>query len=247
MAPEFTELEYDVKDGTAWIVFNRPQALNSFTSNLYGEFRTATRSAVHDDTVDSLVITGRGRAFATGGDIKDCLAAIEDPDPLEFYRFVDNLPFETLRHCPKVVIAAVNGICVGGGLITALTADIAIAAESSTFGIPEARYGLYEPWNPDLLSGRISTAALKYLALTGQLIPAREAERLGMILRAVPDEDLDDAVKAIIAEVRQTKPEARSRYKALINSRIPETPMSALEAVLASPEAREGMRSFVRR
>ncbi len=248
----FSELEYRTESGppgephTAWIVLDRPHALNAFTSTLYRELRDAVRLAEADRDVDTVVITGRGRAFATGGDLREGLVVTApDADPLAVYRFADNLPFEAVRHCPKVVIAAVNGVCVGGGLITAMSADIVVAAESARFGLPEGKVGMAEPWAPDLLFGRISTALLKYLALTGRLISAREAQAAGMILRTVPDETLDAEVRDVIAEVRGTLPRARTRYKEYINRLIPETPQREAAAVMRSPEARAALEAFV--
>ena len=250
--PRFTELEYRTEAGppgeprTAWIVLNRPHALNAFTSNLYRELRDAVRLAEADGEVDSLVITGRGRAFATGGDLREGLVVTApDADPLDVYRFVDNLPFEAVRHCTKVVVAAVNGVCVGGGLITAMSADIVIAADSARFGLPEGKVGMAEPWAPDLLFGRISTALLKYLALTGKLISAREAQAAGMILRAVPDDSLEAEVRNVLVEIRGTLPRARARYKEYIKRLIPETPQREAAAVMRSPEARAALEAFV--
>jgi enoyl-CoA hydratase/carnithine racemase len=246
IAAEFTELEYRVGGGTAWIVLDRPHALNAFTSTLYRELRDAVRVAEADGTVDTIVITGRGRAFATGGDLREGLeVTAPDADPLAVYRFADNLPFDAVRHCPKVVIAAVNGICVGGGLVIAMSADIVVAAESARFGMPEGKVGMAEPWAPDLLFGRISTALLKYLALTGKLIPASEAQAEGMILRAVPDDRLEAEVQQVIDDVRQTLPQARAKYKEYINRLIPETPQREAAAVMRSPEARAALEAFV--
>ncbi len=246
IVPDFTELTYDVNGGTAWIVLDRPEALNAFTSTLYRELRDAVRVAEADDDVDTIVITGRGRAFATGGDLREGLVVTAPgADPLAVYRFADNLPFDAVRHCPKVVIAAVNGVCVGGGLIIAMSADVAVAAESARFGLPEGKVGMAEPWAPDLLYGRISTSLLKYLALTGKLISATEAQAAGMILRAVPDEALEAEVRQVIDDVRGTLPKARAKYKEYINRLIPETPMREAAAVMRSPEARAALEAFV--
>jgi enoyl-CoA hydratase/carnithine racemase len=246
IVPEFHELEYRTEAGTAWIVLDRPHALNAFTSTLYREVRDAVRVAEADPAVDTIVITGRGRAFATGGDLREGLVVTApDADPLAVYRFADNLPFDAVRHCPKVVIAAVNGICVGGGLIIAMSADIVVAAESARFGLPEGKVGMAEPWAPELLFGRISTALLKYLALTGKLLSASEAHAAGMILRVVPDDQLHADVRRIIDEVRATRPRARAKYKEYINRLIPETPMREASAVMRSPEARAALEAFV--
>jgi enoyl-CoA hydratase/carnithine racemase len=139
--PEFEQLHYSVDDGVATVRLDRPEHLNAFTSQLYGEVKWAMWKATADDSVDVVVITGTGRAFATGGDLKETLARLESDDPLAMHAFFDNLPWHDVRDCPKVVIAAVNGLCLAGGLITALCADISVAAASARFGFAEGRVG----------------------------------------------------------------------------------------------------------
>ena len=120
----FEQLEYQVSAGTAFIRLNRPEALNSFTSKLYSEVKDAFRLSMADDNVDIIVITGSGRAFATGGDLHEVLERIEDANPLALYAYDDHMPFETIKHCSKTTIAAVNGICVAGGLALASCCDL---------------------------------------------------------------------------------------------------------------------------
>jgi enoyl-CoA hydratase/carnithine racemase len=123
----FEQLRYSVEGGVARVRLDRPDQLNAFTSRLYGELKWAMRRAGADDSVDVVIVTGTGRAFATGGDLKETLGRLESGDPLAMYAFYDNLPWTAIRECPKVVIAAVNGLCLAGGLITAVCADIAVA------------------------------------------------------------------------------------------------------------------------
>src|ERR1700729_2572386 len=91
----FGELVYQVHDGTAFIRLNRPAVLNAFSVRMYRELRDSIRLANADDDVDIIVITGTGRSFATGGDLKQLLAFVESGDPLAMYTFDDNVPFET--------------------------------------------------------------------------------------------------------------------------------------------------------
>lgn len=241
----FTSLVYEIRDGSAWIRLNRPEHLNAFTSTLYGELRTAVRLADADPNVDIIVITGTGRAFGTGGDLAEGLAVLSpDADPLDYYRFADNLPYDAIRDTPKVVIAAVNGICMAGGMIAALTADIIVAAESATFGIPEGRIGMPEPWVPNLFFARVSIAHLKFLTLTGGTIGAEEARQLGLVPVVVPDVDLVDKTNEIIHRVRDTTPEARAAYKGYINKLIPYTPPSAAARTMKTPGALEMLQRY---
>jgi len=112
---DFEQLEYTISDGIATLRLDRPAALNSFTTQLYREVKNGVRLAAADPEIDIIVITGTGRAFATGGDLSETLARMEDPNPLALHAYDDNMPFETIKHCGKTTIAAVNGICVAGG------------------------------------------------------------------------------------------------------------------------------------
>lgn len=240
----FKELEYTVADAAATIRLNRPQQLNSFTSTLYGEVKDAVRLAAADKAVDVIVISGTGRAFATGGDLTEVLAKLDSPDPLALHAYDDMMPFETIKYCEKTTIAAINGICVAGGLALACSCDVQIAAKSATFGIPEAKIGIASSMIPTLLFGKVSLAKLRYLLVTGKSISADEAERIGMISEVIPDDALQDRVAEVIREVRQTSPNARALYKEYLNRIVPSAPNAHLYRSLMSEECREGLRAF---
>lgn len=242
---ELRELGYKVEDGVACIRLDRPEQLNAFSSRLYEELKWALRFASNDEAVDVVVLTGTGRAFATGGDLKEARERIEDGDPFSFYAFVDNLPWAEFRQCPKVVIGAINGLCHAGGVIAAASCDISIAAESARFALTEGRVGLADAVAPSLLSSRLSLAKLKYLLFTGKEISATEAERIGLVTEVVPDDELDRRVAEVVGEVRRTSPQSRRLFKQCVNQLEPfPTDPGMLFASLASPEAREGLRAF---
>ena len=240
----FEQLEYKVEDAAAFIRLNRPEALNSFTTQLYREVKDAVRLAAADAAVDIIVITGTGRAFATGGDLGEVLARIDDPNPLALHAYDDHMPFETIKHCGKTTIAAINGICVAGGLALASVCDLQLAARSATFGIPEARIGIASSITPTLLFGKISISKLKYLLYTGKSISAMEAERIGMITEVVDDEGLPARVLEVIREIRRTSPNARRLYAEYVNKMLPVAPNADLYRSLVSAECQEGLRAF---
>lgn len=240
----FEQLEYRVDDGAAFIRLNRPEQLNSFTTQLYREVKDAVRLAAADTAVDVIVITGTGRAFATGGDLHEVLARIDDPNPLALHAYDDHMPFETIKYCGKTTIAAINGICVAGGLAIASACDLQIAVRSAKFGIPEARIGIASSITPSLLFGKISISKLKYLLYTGKSLPAEEAERIGMITEVVDDEALHARVREVIGEVRKTSPNARRLYAEYVNRMLPPMPNADLYRSLISEECREGLRAF---
>lgn len=242
----FSEMLYAVEDGVAILTLHRPEQLNSFTTTLYRELRDGVRLAVADDSVDVIVITGSGRAFATGGDLLEVLDYLRpDADPLDIYRFEDNLPFATVRNCPKVTIAAVNGICMAGGLITTMSCDISVAVADAVFAAPEGRVGVAEGWMPAAMSGRVSLAKARYLLLTGRSIPAELAESWDLITEVVADQDaLQRRVTEIVREVRRTSPTVRRTYKQYVNDLAPEGHMGAFREGTGSADGIEGLRAF---
>jgi enoyl-CoA hydratase/carnithine racemase len=240
----FEQLEYAVQDSVARIRLNRPDALNSFTTKLYGEVKDAFRLADADPDVDIIVITGTGRAFATGGDLHEVLARMDDPNPLALYAYDDNMPFEAVKNCSKTTIAAINGICVAGGIAIASACDLQIAVRSAVFGAPEARIGIASSMIPSLLLSKISLSKLKYLLYTAKSISAVEAERIGLITEVVDDDALASRVLELIGEVRRTSPNARRLYGEYINRMLPSAPNSDLYRAFNSQECREGLRAF---
>lgn len=240
----FEQLQYSVAGGVARVRLDRPDQLNSFSSQLYGEVKWAMRAAAADESVDVVVITGTGRAFATGGDLHETLSRLESSDPLAMHAFYDNLPWQAIRDCPKVVIAAVNGLCLAGGLITAVCADIAVAVESARFGFAEGRVGVADAIAPALLHARIGTAKLKYLLLTGTMIGAAEAERIGLVTEVVPDDGLEKRLAELVGELRQTSPVSRRFFKQYVNEHTPLPSDHGGGPAFDSSEVLEGLRAF---
>lgn len=247
MSDSFSQLSYVVKDGAAWIRFERPESLNAFSKTLYREFRAAIRLANLDNEVDILVLTGSGRAFGTGGDLKEFLQSLQSDDPLDVFDFEDNIPFAILREMPKTTIAAVNGICMAAGLIAAMTCDITIGARSAVFSVPEGRVGLADPFIPPLLFGRVGMAKAKYLMFTGKEISADEAENIGLITEAVDDEELENRVNEVINEVRSTSPGSRAIYKNMINRVAPRFEHYDFSNGLSNAERLQRLQAFTDR
>jgi enoyl-CoA hydratase/carnithine racemase len=244
---EFADTDYEVGDGVATITMNRPEALNAFKSTGYEELRWAIRAARVDPEVDIVILTGTGRAFAPGGDLEETLGYLESDDPLAMYAFYDRLPWRDFVECPKVTIAAVNGLCMGGGLIGALSCDIVVAARSATFALAEARVGVADALAPAVLFGKVSTLKAKYLLFTGKSIDADEAERCGMVTEVVPDERLTARCAEIVAELRQTSPVARRVFKQHMHRLLPQPVEHGGFETLEGTEVLEGLHAFQER
>jgi enoyl-CoA hydratase/carnithine racemase len=244
---EFTELTYEASGGCAWITLNRPKSLNAFTVNMYQELKASMRLGQEDQAVEVIVVTGAGSAFSAGNDIFEMNQLLSDAsDPLAFYRFEDALPFGVIANVTKPLIGAVNGICSGGGLLLALVCDFAFAAQSATFGIPEAKVGMAGTLLPIALAGRVRPDQVKYLAFTGNHVDAMTAREMGLVLDVVPDDQLMTRVREVVAAVRETEPAARTRYKELVNAGLPSLPQQSYFP-LRNAQLVEGLRSFIDR
>ena len=179
------------------ITLNRPATLNSFTAAMHAELLPALNAAAEDDAVRAVVITGAGRGFCAGQDLNDpaMVGGVDVGAVIErFYR-----PLATrVRSMPVPVIAAVNGVAAGAGANFALCCDFVIAAKSASFIQAFSKIGLV----PDcggtwLLPRLVGRARALGLAMSGDKLPAEEAERMGLIWKAVDDAALVDTVAAL--------------------------------------------------
>lgn len=221
LVSEFSELLYQVDDGVATLTLNRPEARNAFTPRLYEELKWAVRAANIDADVDIIVITGAGKAFSAGGDLKESYRRITEGGVLAMHDFFDNVPYFEIRDSKKVVIAAINGACYAGGLVTAMWCDLTIAVASARFALTEAAVGTADAYTPCLAFGRIPVPKFKRMVFTGMAISADEAESYGLIGEVVPDGELDRSVAELISQVRKTNPAGRALYKKFVNELIP--------------------------
>jgi enoyl-CoA hydratase/carnithine racemase len=243
-------IESQKRDGAAWIALNRPERLNSFTPESYRLLRDAVRTAEADDDIDIIVISGTGRAFATGADLDALDEALSDPDPTAIFAFGDNFPFETIRDSTKVTIAAVNGLCLGAGMIIAASCDLVLASEGASFSLPEGRVGIADPFAPAALFSKIPTNQLKYLALTGESISARQAHAMGLVTQVVNGDDgeaLLNATETLIDALRRTTPTARRLYKHYIDDLLPRARAKDAFESLLSEEGRSAVAAYLAR
>ena len=199
------------------ITLNRPQSLNFLDPIMGQELDRALGEAEKDEGAGAVVITGAGRAFSAGGDVKFMK---EDHTAYEFYQRMEYITrfIWTMISLPKPIIASVNGPAVGGGCSIALAADMILASETATFAEVFVRIGLI----PDcggifLLSRRIGLTRAKDLVFTGRTIDAREAERMGMINRVAPAEALREETSKMALELGNGPTMAMGIAKRLLN------------------------------
>lgn len=187
---------YELKDAVSIITLNRPEQLNCLSSKVSKELSILINEIKNNSSIKVVIITGSGRSFATGADLKQVL---EMSSRADFTSYIDrghNLFFE-IENLPKPVIAAINGLTYGGGLELALVCDLRLAIPSAKFSIPEINLGLIPGGGGTYRLARvIGLTKAKEMLFTGEPIDAEEALRLGLINKIVPPENLlEEAIK----------------------------------------------------
>lgn len=188
-------LKYELADGVCTITFNRPDFYNAFNDEISYEFQSALKTAAKDDEVRVLVITGEGKAFCSGQDLKSA----RGEDDRMFYNSLEkryNPIVRAMRAMPKPIIAKLNGVAAGAGCSLALASDLIIAKESAKLIEVFINIGLV----PDSGSSFFLPQLIGYqkafeLCAMGTKVSAQEAYELGIINKVVPDDELDEAVK----------------------------------------------------
>lgn len=226
----FEHILYDVQDGRARITLNRPDKLNALSLALQAELAEALWEADNDRQVHCVIIKGAGRAFSagydlTGADSQVPVSRIQDPDgAYRGARSIDDDAWQLERgqryrmaifDMHKPVIAQVHGYCLAGGTDIALLCDMIIAAEDATIGFPPARDLGALPNNMWLYN--VGPQWAKRLTLTGDTVTGAEAQQIGLVLKAVPADLLEQEVEGLAARMAHIDPDLLSANKRIIN------------------------------
>jgi enoyl-CoA hydratase/carnithine racemase len=222
---------YKEEAGIGRITINRPEAMNAITPTMLKELRDAVLEAGKDSKVKIIVLTGSGKAFCAGVDLKSL-----GDRKLERGKVGDLLDIparnliNSIRTVPKVVIALVNGFCFTGAMEIMLACDLVIASEDARIGDTHAKWGLRPTWGMSArLPRRVGFLKAKELSFTADATPAKEAERIGLINQAVPADKLEDALQAMVKKVLANSPQSIEAYKLLYNKNESMTLDQALE------------------
>lgn len=240
---------YNKEGSIVWITLNRPHALNALNSELWRELYQALDMAENDESLRVVIVTGAGRAFSAGDDIKE-VASFQSPSEIRDFLLNCATPVVTkILDLSKPIIAAVNGPAYGGGCEIAMLCDIVVASENATFAVPEARIGAYPPIASTIgvyLIGKLKTSML---ALTGESITAPEAERIGLVSKVVSPEKLNDAAKEIAEKIMLSPPTSIKAIKKKLNKpfRREELEEAVLQLIslLEGEDAKEGHQAFI--
>jgi len=197
---EFECIIYKKSEGIAVIKLNRPKVLNAMNKQLWLDFQAALEDVRNDPEIKSLIVTGEGRAFSTGADLKE--SKNRSPEDYRDYLVELQEASRKILRFEKPTIAAINGYALGSGYELALACDIRIAAEDAQIGSPEARVTSSVTGGAmRLIQDLIGPGKAKELLFTAENIDGKEAERIGLVNKAVPADHLMDAAKEMAEKI----------------------------------------------
>jgi enoyl-CoA hydratase/carnithine racemase len=227
----FETILVEKKNAVATVTMNRPQALNAITITMLKELKQAVDEAEKDSEVGVVVLTGMGRAFSAGVDLKELgkmtlekgsISAVLNDSARAF--------IDSIQTLPKVVIAKVNGYCFTGALELALACDLIVTAEEAKFGDTHAKWGLRPTWGMSArLPHVVGVQKARELSFTAETFTGRDAAAWGIANRAVPLAELDAAVQALAEKILANSRGSIAAYKVLYNQGIGKTVSEAVE------------------
>ncbi len=248
----FKHLLIDHRGRVSWLYLNRPQALNAISYECMRELRQAWLDLRDREETRVIVVSGKGRGFCAGADLTDAPSPGEATGPQASFLEEGTKMEEVLLSMPKPVIAAVNGVCCGGGLELAMMCDFMIAAASAKIGDAHANFGALPGGGATVRLPRIvGVNWARYLMYTGELFPAQDMATIGLVIRVVPDGELEGEVQALAEKIAGKSPLGLRRMKMLINDGLdmPASLAMKMEKLVSaehmrSADAAEGGRAF---
>ena len=194
------------------ITFSRPDALNALNNQTRAEFQFAMVDVSEDENIKVIILTGSGRAFIAGSDIKE----LRNTNPLDAHNIIRL--GEIIENCPKPVIAMVNGLALGGGCEIAIACDIIIASDHAKFGQPEINLGIIPGGGgTQRLPRLVGIAKAKELIYTGDIIDSNEAQRIGLVNKVVSADHLEATVDDLAKKIASKSIDAMKIAKSTIN------------------------------
>ena len=245
---------YEKKDSIAYVTLNRPKVLNALNKKTWADLRTAFEAARDDAAVRGVILTGAGdKAFIAGADISELatVSAVEAEESSTFGQEVLNL----VENLGKPVIAAINGFALGGGCETAMACTIRVASEHAKFGQPEVKLGLIPGGGGTQRMPRlVGKGRALQIILSGEIISAQEAYRIGLVNEVVPAADVITRAEAILKQIFSNAPIAVKYSLEAVNKGL-ETSVAeglSLEASLfglcaGTEDKREGTQAFLQK
>jgi methylglutaconyl-CoA hydratase len=242
------------RDGpVATVTMNRPEAHNTFNEELIAGLRDAFDSLSGDRSVRVVILAGEGRSFSAGADL-EWMKRASDWSEDDNKRDAEELAamLRRVAECAHPVVARVHGNAFGGGAGLTAAADVAVAAESVTFGFTEVRLGLLPATISPHVIEKIGPGRALPLFLTGERFDAQRAHEIGLVHRVVPADELDGAVREVVSMLLQGAPEAQRTAKRMVR-RVAQLDRRSVDQYTAeliaglrkAPEGREGVAAFL--
>lgn len=239
------------REGIATLTFNRARQLNSFSEDLLEALATEVERIAADPTVRVVVITGSGRAFSTGHDLKQVRARPEHEYYQTMFAKSSNLML-ALQRLPQPVIAKVNGIATAAGCQLVATCDLAVASTEATFAVSGINHGLFCSTPSVALSRNVSRKQAFEMLFTGEFIDAHEAQAKGLVNRVATPESIDDVVEELASVIRAKSRVAVETGKRMFYEQIERDPASAYQFAtnvmatnMMDDDALEGVGAFL--
>ena len=240
--------------GVAQITINRPAVFNAFDEAMIGEMDAAFAEVIADDSVRVIVLVGEGKHFSAGADLQwmqRASQATREWNVEDARRFAGML--WRIDSAPKPTIARIQGAALGGGVGLACVCDVAIAADTASFSVSEAKFGILPAVIGPYVVNAVGRRHARRLALTTARIGAAEALAMGMVHQVVPAEGLDAAVDATVKDLLAGSPNAQREIKTLmaklevgpVTPDVRELTAQTIARVRGTDEAREGFAAFL--
>jgi 2-(1,2-epoxy-1,2-dihydrophenyl)acetyl-CoA isomerase len=237
--PDLTET---VADGIATLTLNRPDRLNALSQEMLRGLQAALTRLGTDDGIGAIIITGEGRAFCAGGDVKDMATRAHHTFEQRIERLgrMHELP-QLMRRLPKILISAINGVAIGAGLNLAMACDLRLAARSARFGTGFAGLAYSGDFGGSwLLTRLVGPAKARELYLLGDIIDAEEAARIGLVTRTIDDNALMDQSMTLARQFARGPRLAYAYMKRNLHAAETE-PLAAVCDMEAVHQARTGL------
>ncbi|TAK55912.1 MAG: enoyl-CoA hydratase/isomerase family protein [Gammaproteobacteria bacterium] len=252
---EDRQLLREQRQQVLWLTLNRPAAMNALTPGMVRELSAALDQAEADDGVRAIVITGAGRAFCAGVDLKSVGGDADPVANIRAFMQVATPVFDRIETLRLPVIAAVNGIALAGGLELLLCCDLIVADASARIGDGHARFGLVPGGGSGVrLTQRLGPLRARELLFTGEALPADQLLAMGLVNRVVPAGELETATQSLATTIAARSPLGIACMKRMVHNalHLPASECLATEARMcvehtASADATEGFRAFAER
>ena len=246
-----SELTHDIRDATLWITFNRPQARNALTFEMYEGLADLCRGVPTDGSLRAVVLSGAGgRAFAAGTDMTQFRAFETAQDALDYEAKIGAV-LDAVERCPLPTVAALNGACTGGGAAIAAACDIRIASASLKFGFPIARTlgNCLAAANLARLSALMGAGRVREMIFTARLLGADEAQACGLISEVLEDEAAlmarAEALAKTLGEMAPLTLRATKEAMRRVGAAAAVDDLDLIEMCYMSEDFRHGMEAFL--